>query len=282
MGCLNYGAGFNHWFGNIHLSGPCNRSCYFCIGQHMMELDRENNLNRWPLIGIDAFIEQCLKKNVCEINVTGTNTDPLLYKHTEKLKNYLKKHIPNLIFGVRTNGVSWCTHFERIELYDKGSITICSLNNKIYKQMMGRGFPPDIVGMSCNLTNWNNFKINIVLGPENITDVFNTLDFLEGMEFPVKRVNLREPYGQPTIGNILEKNEIAIYKKDVFGNPCYDYEGLEVTYWDVHYTEVESVNLYANGRISLTYPITLGHSDNGIVIPQSEWDYGRHNKQWVK
>lgn len=62
MGCLNSDGSFSHWFGNIHLSGPCNRKCYFCIGQHMMALDGENNLDTWPLKNIDGFVvTRCLE-----------------------------------------------------------------------------------------------------------------------------------------------------------------------------------------------------------------------------
>lgn len=64
MGCLNYNKGFEHWFGNIHLSGPCNRACYFCIGQHMMAVDAENNLNTWPLLGIEEFVVLCQQAGI--------------------------------------------------------------------------------------------------------------------------------------------------------------------------------------------------------------------------
>lgn len=51
-------------------------------------------------------------------------------------------------------------------------------------------------------------------------------------------------------------------------------------YWDVHHVEVESVNLYANGRVSETYPITEGHSDKGFVNPQWMFPGGRLTEQW--
>lgn len=62
MGCLNSEGKFEHWFGNIHLSGRCNRSCYFCIGQHMMVLDKYNVLDKFPLDGLDEFVKQCQEK----------------------------------------------------------------------------------------------------------------------------------------------------------------------------------------------------------------------------
>ncbi len=75
MGCLNDEGQFPHWFGNIHLSGPCNRSCYFCIGQHMMALDKENNLNKTPE-NLGRFIGECTERKVKEVCITGTNTEP--------------------------------------------------------------------------------------------------------------------------------------------------------------------------------------------------------------
>ena len=105
MGCLNSKGNFTHWFGNIHLSGPCNRSCYFCIGQHMMAFDSLNVLDQWPLINIDRFVDDCYAKSISEINLTGSNTDPMLYKHIDRLYNYLYETVPNLRFGIRTNGI---------------------------------------------------------------------------------------------------------------------------------------------------------------------------------
>lgn len=278
MGCLNSTGDFDHWFGNIHLSGPCNRSCYFCIGQHMMSLDSLNSLDQFPLPGLDEFIKICNDHGVFEVNMTGTNTDPLLYKHTEDLKNYIQERIPELKFKIRTNAVK--KDLELLKLYDDGSITICSFDSDIYKKMMGAGSPPDIKKIAMATKHWTSLKINIVLGDENVGngDIHKTLKILE--ENNIQRVNLREPYGQPHIGNPLSDQKID---SDVFGNPTYKYKnGMNVTYWDVHSTEVESVNLYANGIISETYPITKGHDPiKGDVKSQDNFDKGRKNAQWL-
>ena len=49
-----------------------------------------------------------------------------------------------------------------------------------------------------------------------------------------------------------------------------------------NYVAVESVNLYAQERISINYPITRGHDETGIVLDQSHFTNGRHTKQWQK
>lgn len=277
MGCLNSNKNFRHWFGNIHLSGPCNRKCYFCIGQHMMGLDKYNVLDQWPLKGLDEFIKKCKEQNIKEINLTGSNTDPLLYNHTLKLHDYLYKGLGYFFdFKVRTNAVA---NLDNLSYFNSGSVTICSLDEDIYKKMMGTGSPPDLKEIINYTYNWSDLKINIVLGPENVgDDLKKTLRKL--IDHGVKRVNLREPYGQPRVGDPLDKDYSP--NKYVFGNPVYLIDECQITYWDVHYTEVESINLYANGNVSEDYPITRGYDASlGEVLDQTHFQHGRHLEQWI-
>ena len=241
----------------------------------MMELDKENCLDKHPLLGIDNFIKECNDRGISEVNMTGTNTDPLLYTRTEELKEYLKSKIPNLVLGIRTNAVK--RNLDLLKFYDKGSVTICSFDPLIYKEMMGKGSPPDFEGIVEATKHWSDLKVNIVLGPDNIrnNDFLKTIEVINS--FGNFRINLREPYGQPHVGNPITMTPDSY----VFGNPSYQIGTSQVTYWDVHYTKVESVNLYATGRVSIDYPITRGHSDTGEVEDQSKFSHGRHREQWV-
>lgn len=276
MGCLNSTGQFNHWFGNIHLSGPCNRACYFCIGQHMMALDPLNNLDKWPLDNLVSFITTCRERRVREINLTGSNTDPLLYRHHAELTTTLRNELPGARLGIRTNGVVAERMPEVWSLYDKASVSVTSLDPKIYRATMGIGKPPDIRAILA-LKSEMPVKVNIVLCPETVNsgDIEKTLDAL--VEAGVRVVNLREPYGQPHLGTPLT-NPVG----ERLGMPRYDWRGMDVTYWDVHYVEVESVNLYANGRVSETYPITKGHAPCGSVRGQENFQSsGRVRQQWL-
>lgn len=276
MGCLNSKGQFNHWFGNIHLSGPCNRRCYFCIGQHMMALDSLNNLNKWPLAGLDGFAESCDQHEVFSVNLTGTNTDPLLYNHISKLRDWMNDRMPMVPLAIRTNGILWSRPDKRQEfmLFDKASVTVCSLNSKINAAMMG-GPPPPIADILETCGPKMDIKVNIVLGPENYEEIPYTLRMLESMG--CLRVNLREPYGQPHVGCPIKEEFVG----DVLGMPLYRIGDMDVLYWDVHYCEVESINLYANGRISEDYPITRGHDPSGMVLDQTNFQQGRMREQWL-
>lgn len=280
MGCLNSGQGFSHWFGNIHLSGPCNRSCYFCIGQHMMALDSFDNLDVWPLTGLDEFVQRCRARGVGDVNLTGTNTDPLLYHHVEDLIIYLRRALPGVKLGIRTNGVLALKHPERWRFFDKASISVTSMDPAIYRATMGQGEPPDIAAI-LRIKPGMDVKANVVLCQETRwPDVAKTITGLERMG--IRRINLREPYGQPHVGDPFAGRHA---RPDGYrlGMPIYRVGKAEVMYWDVHYVEVESVNLYASGHISEDYPITRGHDDaTGDVRDQSQFAQGRHREQWVQ
>jgi len=250
----------------------------------MMSLDTFNNLDVWPLTNIDKFVEQCNTKGIKEVNLTGSNTDPLLYKHLEELTKYLRERIPGVMLGVRTNGVG---DIDLLKYFDKGSMSITSFNDKIYKNTMGQGHPPIDNLKRLLLSEYpiaNNLKINVVLCPELLQlpnrDLDNTV--LELFKLgKIKKINVRQPYGQPHIDNPF--SDLSIHKI-VYGNPCYLIYDMEVTVWDVHYTEVESINLYANGIVSITYPVTKGcHPVYGNVKGQEHFTKsGRVNEQWLK
>lgn len=277
MGCLNSGQGFQHWFGNIHLSGPCNRSCYFCIGQHMMALDPINNLDAWPLAGFEDFVAKCRARNVRDVYLTGTNTDALLFTHARELRQALP---PHMCLGFRTNGAA-LTDYRQLLPFEMGSLTVCSFDPVIYRKMMGRGSPPDLERILdfAAQAHIPVVKVNVVLGPENAgDDLMHTLERCS--EAGVRQVNLREPYGQPHIGDPFPGTAFQRVGTK-HGAATYRLNNMTITYWDVHYVEVESVNLYANGSVSEDYPITRGHDPSGTVLDQSKFTHGRHREQWV-
>jgi hypothetical protein len=257
----------------------------------MMALDPYNNLDIWPLVNIDKFIEECSKHDIKEINLTGSNTDPLLYSHINKYCAFLRERIPGVKLGIRTNGVAVLNR-EKLMNFDKASISVTSFNSEIYQQTMGRGYPPDLKDIfsykSCYSKEGylKDIKINIVLCPELINtyvrDLDITLQYLQQFcEVGLKRVNIRKAYGQPDLGDPFKPLIPPSYY--VFNNPTYEIGGLHVTFWDVHYTEVESVNLYANGIVSTTYPVTKGHHPKGKVMgPENFTTWGRKQKQWLK
>lgn len=248
----------------------------------MMALDALNNLDTWPLPGMDGFLTQCAARSVSEVNLTGTNTDPLLFVHIKELVATLKSGLgPLTKVGIRTNGALVMTRQRDWRLFDKASISLHSFDTAIYRKMMGSGHPPQLKQI-VEASGGIDLKVNIVLGPENIEgrDILKTLNQIEAAG--IRKVNLREPYGQPRIGDPMAAWRFEP-KGWRLGMPFYHYASLDVMYWDVHYVEVESVNLYASGLVSETYPITKGHDPvAGNVLGQEHFaESGRQHPQWT-
>jgi len=282
MGCLNSTKSFRHWFANIHFSGKCNRNCYFCIGQFMQALEPFNNLKKENLDGFDEFIDKCKERNITEVALTGSNTDPLLYKFIPELKRKLQDRLDLKMFRITTNGVKILNNLEIWNLFNFASITFCSFDENINQKMMG-GKPVNINEI-IKQTKFD-FRINILLSSCNIinNDLMITIDKL--IDAGTKKINLREPYGQPNmrllLNNFMNQNNLKFTHK-ILGNDALIYKGCEICYWDVHYTEVESINLYANGKVSDDYPITRGHDISGAVFSQNHWKFeGRKYQQWL-
>jgi hypothetical protein len=153
----------------------------------------------------------------------------------------------------------------RLTHYDKGSLTVCSMTRDINRAMMG-GDPPDVAAVLAVLPD---LKVNVVLGPENFADVPYTLRRL--YQLGIRRVNLREPFGQRHVGNPIGGRQYH----DTLGMHTYEWDrGMFVTYWDVHWVQVRSVNLYADGSVSEQYVVA---DDNR---PQSTFGVGRQIDQW--
>lgn len=249
----------------------------------MMALDSYDNLDTYPLNNFDEFIEKCKIQKVKEVNLTGSNTDPLLYKHQIKLIGDLRAELPGVRVGLRTNGALILKEPSNWFLYDKASISVTTLNPELYVKTMGQGHPPNLERI-LNLRPGMPVKANVVICPEVLEgpapDLLNTIKELRHLGF--KKINIREPYGQPHIGDPLAKLGF-IKTGSVLGMPLYGIGDTDVVYWDVHYVEVESVNLYANGIISETYPVTEGHDPvTGKVEDQTHFQKsGRVTDQWL-
>jgi len=245
----------------------------------MMALDSFNSLDSKAstMTGMNEFLESCMIKECKEVFLTGTNTDPALYRHHKDFVEFMKVNL-EIPIGIRTNGTA---HVSELQYYDKGSITICSLDPSVNLKMMG-GPPCDLGEIALHVRDISKWKINCVLGPENANGR-TLLELVDACEkFGIPRINLREPYGQPYVGDAfltaLRKRTKKILQDTV---DVYTFGNVEVSYWNVHYVGVRSVNLYANGRVSQDYPITKGHAENGIVLPQDRFDHGRHQRQWL-
>src|SRR5205085_9480969 len=89
-------------------------------------------------------------------------------------------------------------------------------------------------------------KVSCVLDEHNVPDVESFLRRCHAIG--VRRVVLRKQFGDPRTFEV-PLARVGEYR----GNPVYELDGMEVTYWDFDVSQSSSINLFADGTIGSEY-----------------------------
>ena len=237
-------------FANILFAGPCNRFCPFCIGKQLPAAVRADNLNLYPLRNQQAFVDEVNRLGIRQIVFTGTVTDPSLYRHQARLLDWLRQNVTTgASYSLHTNGVVAARTMELFNLYDKACISFPSFHSPTYERMMGSAKVPDLaailrmaqipVKVSCLINEHNCHEIEAFVG--------------RCQQLGIERLVLRRLLGETRHWSVLAKRTpVRFYR----GNPVYDVDGMEVTYWNFDATESTSLNLFSDGTLGGSYLLT--------------------------
>jgi MoaA/NifB/PqqE/SkfB family radical SAM enzyme len=251
-------------FANILFAGRCNRACPFCIGQLMPDRVNVSNLDRFPLLGIEPFIETVNRERIPQIVFTGTTTDPQLYRHEGRLLAMLQERLhPAARFSVHTNGVLALQKLDVFNQYDRACISFPSFRPETYRKMMGSPRVPDLAGIVRHAR--IPVKVSCVVNEHNVGAMDEFL--AECHRIGVRRLVVRKLYGETRDWNILRDLPVSGWFR---GNPVRDYRGMEVTYWDFDVSECRSINLFADGTLGTSYLITKTPELGGATAAWSE------------
>ena len=234
-------------FANILFAGPCNRSCWFCIGKQLPQRVNRNNLNRFPPDNLEALVEAVNRLNIGQIVFTGTVTDPQLYRHQARLLQLLRSRLTTgAHYSLHTNGALALRQMEVFNRYDKACISFPSFNRNTYARMMGSTRVPDLAAIVQRAR--IPIKVSCLISPDNLPEIDG---FLEGCRaLGLTRVVLRRLYGETRDWPILVDRPVARYYR---GNPVYNLGGLEVTYWNFDSSQSTSINLFPDGTLGRSY-----------------------------
>lgn len=236
----------SHDFANILFAGPCNRFCPFCIGKELPDRANEENLNLYPLRNQDAFIREVQRLDIREIVMTGTTTDPHLYRHEERLLSEMRRQLPHARFSVHTNGVLALRKLEAFNSYDRACISFPSFRSDTYEKMMGSRIVPDL--RSILRESRIPVKVSCVINEHNVHELDDFI--LEAHSIGVRRLVLRKLFGETRTWDVLKDRIPESHYRD---NPVYNVDGMEVTYWDFDRTTSKSINLFPDGTIGPSY-----------------------------
>jgi molybdenum cofactor biosynthesis enzyme MoaA len=240
-------------FANILFAGPCNLRCPYCIGKQVDPALNRNNLNEFPPRNLNALGELLQRHHVRQIVLTGTTTDPQLYRHEARLIHWLRGRLPEAQISLHTNGQLALDKIAVLNLYDRVSLSFPSFTPDTYEQMTGSRRVPDLaaivqaaripVKVSCAVTEHNAGQVDEFLA--------------RCREIGIRRLVFRQLYGDPRRWDVLSfLTPISTYR----GNPVYAYSGMEVTYWSFYRASSTSLNLFSDGTISAEYLLTQAKS----------------------
>jgi molybdenum cofactor biosynthesis enzyme MoaA len=236
-------------FANILFSGPCNLRCPYCIGKQVDPVLNRDNLSAFPLRSLGRFVALLQQYRVRQLVFTGTTTDPQLYRHEAQLIAWLREKLPGVQFSLHTNGQLALAKMAVLNQYDRVSISLPSFDSTVYEQMTGSRRVPDLAAIlkAARVP----IKLSCVLDQPNISQLGSFLARCHTLG--VHRIALRRLYGDRRHWELPHELRLNGNYRD---NPVYEYQGMEVTYWDFERTSSTSLNLFADGTISEEYLLT--------------------------
>ena len=134
-------------FANILLGGRCNLRCPGCIGQTMGPGARVDSLSRWPLPGLERFVELLANERITEVSLTGANTDPLLYGHNGRLLAWLRRRLPGVNISLHTNGLLAVARAALVNRFDRVCLSVPSLVPQTCGEITGRAVALDLAAV---------------------------------------------------------------------------------------------------------------------------------------
>lgn len=236
-------------FANILFSGKCNLLCPYCIGKQIDSTLNVSNLNEFPVKNLEKFMQILRAEEVDQLSITGTNTDPQLYRYEEYLLSYIRNELPKVKISLHTNGQLAIAKIHTFNMYDRAAISFPSFNPDIYKAMTGIGRVPDLEKILQLST--IPIKISCILDEANIHDLHTYLK--RCYQLGIKRVALRQIFGDNRQWSLPEE---LVFIKEYCSNPVYSYFGMEVTHWIFDTSNARSLNLFSDGTISAEYLLT--------------------------
>ncbi len=244
-------------FANILFGGACNRRCPFCIGQRLPQALQQSNLDLFPLHNLDSFVQAVDREKIGQIVMTGTTTDPQLYRHEIRLLDYLRASLPGRTFSLHSNGVMALRKLDAFNHYDKVCLSFPSFQPATYARMMGSPRVPDLTGILAAAR--VPVKLSCLVNEDNRAELPSFLERCQALG--VERLVLRYLFGETRRWQLIQGEPTRFFRR----NPVYQLGQMEVTVWSFDDTSARSLNLFPDGTLSDRYLLTEAHQEQPKV-----------------
>lgn len=235
-------------FANILFAGPCNLRCPYCIGRQLNPALSPPNLAEFPPRNLDALLALIRRHGIREVTLTGTTTDPQLYRHEARLLALLRDQLPpETRISLHTNGQLALAKLAVFNQYDRVTVSFPSFEPATYFKLMGSPRVPNLAEIMRRAD--VPVKISAVLTADNAAEIDSFL--ARCAEIGVRRLVYRRLFGDTRDWSAALRR--LPRRADYRGNPVFDFHGLEVTYWQFEQTASTAINLFSDGTISTDY-----------------------------
>jgi MoaA/NifB/PqqE/SkfB family radical SAM enzyme len=235
-------------FANILLTGRCNRRCPHCIGHALAGRALPDSLGLFPLPGLAEFLVALRRHTICEVSLTGTNTDPLLYLHLDRLIDCLREEVPGIRLSLHTNGALALRRIRVFNRFDRATVSLPSFRPGTCRRMTGSPRVPDLAEI-LRLSDIP-VKVSTLVTPGNRAEIPEILRRCR--ELGVRRLVFRRLYGDPSPADFFPGRKPV---RTFGGNPVYDLGGMEVTVWDFRHSTLRCLNLFSDGSVGDAYEL---------------------------
>lgn len=232
-------------FANILLAGPCNQRCPHCIGKKL-GAPFPPNLDRFPLKNFARFTTLLRELGIRQVSLTGTDTDPLLYRHVEQLLAALRQAVPGVQISLHSNGLLALARLSVVNQFDRVALSLPSLRPATCRALTGSSRVLDLEKIAAAVS--MPLKISMLLTPANLGEVEAVIARCHGLG--IRRLVLRQLHGTAQPLDPLPGRTPARW---FAGQPVFDVDGVEVTVWDFASAQLDCVNLYSDGTLSRRY-----------------------------
>jgi hypothetical protein len=220
-------------------------------------------LDRFPLPGLDHLCDMLAASGVRQVSLTGTTTDPLLYRHSEALLAHLRSAVPRVQVSLHTNGHLALARIDTFNRYDRATVSLPSFAPDTCRLMTGSSRVVDLPGILERAR--IPIKVSILGTDHNRSQILAMLD--RCTELGVRRAVLRRLWGDTRPWALLPG---ATQVGSFVGNPVYQVGPLEVTVWSFSRSTLRCLNLFPDGSISTSYELvprsrTAKENDNAAA-----------------
>lgn len=228
-------------YASILFSGKCNARCPTCIGNYPEYLGTPQNLDAQELKGLEAFLRKVSDEDVRYISLSGVNADPQQYQFETELIDKLRRTVPQATLSLHTNGRLALQKSREFNSYDRATLSFPSFNDETYRKVMGvKAIDIQEVLKKARIP----VKFSMLLTEHNQGKIEDYVRQIK--ELGINRMAIRKLVGREDEFKIFDGVEP---KKQIFGNPVYEIDGVEVTVWDYTKSTVRGLYLFPDGSL---------------------------------